>query len=105
MKDKQLIINRIRPDMVKRHDMMSASDVVDVLGLSLLGIVPDDENIVIATNKGEPLVDTDTAAGEAYMNICRRICGKDVPIPDFSHKENKVIRFMSKLWKKEKTCV
>ena len=43
MKDKQLIINRIRPDMVKRHDMMSASDVVDVLGLSLLGIVPDDE--------------------------------------------------------------
>lgn len=105
MKDKQLIINRIRPDMVKRHDMMSASDVVDVLGLSLLGIVPDDENIVIATNKGEPLVDTDTTAGEAYMNICWRICGKDIPIPDFSHKENKVIRFMSKLWKKEKTCV
>ena len=82
--------------------MMSASDVVDVLGLSLLGIVPDDENIVIATNKGEPLVDTDTAAGEAYMNICRRICGKDVPIPDFSHKENKVIRFMSKLFGRRK---
>ena len=78
-----LIINRIRMDMVKRGDMMSKEDVVDILAIDLLGIVPDDENIVIATNQGEPLVGTDCQSGTAFMNICKRIIGENIPFVEF----------------------
>jgi len=69
--------------MVKRGDMMSASDVVDILSVPLIGIVPDDENVVIATNQGEPLVGNNTLAGKAYQNICFRVAGKEVPFIEF----------------------
>ncbi|WP_026526582.1 septum site-determining protein MinD [Butyrivibrio sp. VCD2006] len=75
----QLVVNRIRPEMVKRGDMMSADDVVDILAVELLGVVPDDESIVIATNNGEPLAGDNSLSGQAYMNICRRILGESVP--------------------------
>jgi septum site-determining protein minD len=78
-----LVINRLRMDMVKRGDMMSAADVVDILGIPLLGIVPDDESVVIATNQGEPLVDSDTPAGRAYGNVVRRVMGEEVPFLNF----------------------
>ena len=78
-----LIINRLRYDMVKRGDMMSAADVIDILAISLIGIVPDDENVVIATNQGEPLVGNGTLAGKAYQNICYRVTGKEIPFLDF----------------------
>lgn len=57
VKKTDLIVNRIRTDMVKRGDMMSIDDVVDILAINLIGAVPDDEQIVISTNQGEPLVD------------------------------------------------
>ncbi len=76
----ELVINRIRYDMVKRGDMMNADDVVDIiLSIPLIGIVPDDENVVIATNQGEPLVESQTLAGKAYQNICMRILGNEIP--------------------------
>ncbi len=78
-----LIINRLRYDMVKRGDMMSAADVIDILAISLIGIVPDDENVVIATNQGEPLVGNGTLAGKADQNICYRVTGKEIPFLDF----------------------
>lgn len=78
-----LVINRMRHDMVKKGDMMSAADVVDILSLPLIGIVPDDENVVIATNQGEPLVGNHTLAGRAYANICDRLLGKEVPYMEF----------------------
>lgn len=62
--------------------MMTIDDVVDILAVSLIGAVPDDENVVISTNQGEPLVGGGTPAGKAYMNICRRVSGEDVPIMD-----------------------
>ena len=74
-----LVINRIRIEMVHRGDMMSSSDVVDILGIPLIGIVPDDENVVISTNQGVPLVGENCPAGLAYANIVERIQGKDVP--------------------------
>ena len=76
---KDLVINRIRMDMVKRGDMLSKEDVIDILAIDLIGIVPDDEEIVVATNKGEPLVGSGSLAGKAYVNICKRITGEEVP--------------------------
>lgn len=75
-----LIVNRIRPDMVRRGDMMTVEDVLDILGIPLLGAVPDDENVVIATNQGEPLAGSATLAGKAYKNICLRLLGHEVPL-------------------------
>ncbi len=86
MKHTHLIVNRIRMDMVKRGDMMSMDDVVEILAIDIIGAVPDDENIVVATNQGEPLVGNDTMAGKAYMNICHRILGEEVPFLDLDKK-------------------
>lgn len=74
-----LIINRLRMDMVKRGDMMSVEDVTEILSVHLLGAIPDDEQIVIGTNQGEPVIGLDSMAGKAYFNICKRILGEDVP--------------------------
>lgn len=88
-----LIINRLRTDLVKRGDMMSSSDVVDILAIPLIGVIPDDENVVISTNQGEPLVGNDTPAGMAYANVVQRIEGKDVPFMTFE----KSISFLAKV--------
>ncbi len=83
LKNPRLIINRIRPDMVKRGDMMDIEDMLDILAIDLLGVVPEDEMIVISTNKGEPVVmDSTSRAGQAYRNISLRITGENVPLMD-----------------------
>lgn len=92
----QLIINRLRPDMIARGDMMSIDDVVDILAIELIGAIPDDEQIVIATNQGVPLSGKNSPAEEAYRNICRRLTGEEVPYLDFTAKKG----FLSKLFKK-----
>lgn len=80
IKQIDLLINRIRPDMVKRGEMMSVEDVVEILAVNLLGAVPDDEEVVVSTNQGEPLAGEETLAGQAFFNICRRILGENVPL-------------------------
>ncbi|WHH61663.1 septum site-determining protein MinD [Petroclostridium sp. X23] len=78
-----LLINRIRIDMVKRGDMMTIDDIIDILAIDLVGVVPDDENIIISTNRGEPVVsDIKSRAGQAYRNITKRLTGEQVPIMD-----------------------
>jgi septum site-determining protein MinD len=75
-----LIINRLRLDMVKRGDMLSTEDVIDILAVNLIGIVPDDENIIISTNQGRPVVmQNGSTAGHAFKNISLRLMGHDVP--------------------------
>jgi septum site-determining protein MinD len=75
-----LIINRFKPDMVRRGDMLGTSDVIEILAIDLIGIVPEDEAIIISTNKGVPAVlDEKALAGQAFRNIARRIMGEDVP--------------------------
>ena len=86
MKRIDLIVNRLRVDMVKRGDMMNVDDVTEILAVNLIGAVPDDEQIVISTNRGEPLVGSDSLAGKAYMNICHRIMGEEVPFLDLNQK-------------------
>ncbi|GCE25969.1 site-determining protein [Dictyobacter alpinus] len=79
----RLILNRLRPEMVKRGDMMDVTDVLEVLSIELLGVVPEDEAIIVATNKGEPAVyDKRTKAGRAFMHASQRIMGEDVPLED-----------------------
>ncbi len=88
-----LVINRMRMDLVKRRDMMSSADVVDILAVPLIGVVPDDENVVIASNQGEPLVGNATLAGQAYQNICGRVLGKEIPYLDLEHPVSFWTRF------------
>lgn len=77
----RLIINRIRPEMVKRGEMLDVQDVLDILAIDLIGIIPDDESIVISSNKGEPLtLSGSSKAAKAFENIAGRITGKDVPL-------------------------
>jgi len=80
----QLIVNRVRPKMVELSQMMSVEDILDLLVIPLLGIIPDDERIIIATNKGEPLVfDPNPAVPtQAFKNIAQRFIGNDVPFLD-----------------------
>lgn len=100
IKQLQLIVNRLRMDMVSHGDMMSIDDVTEILAIDLIGAVPDDEQIVISTNQGEPLVGKgDSMAGQAYVNICRRILGEDVPLMDLSPKSSLWTKFTN-LFKK-----
>jgi len=80
IKDINLIINRIRPSMVKTDDMMSIEDVKNILGIELIGVVPDSEKIIIASNRGEPIVleAKSCLPGKAFDNIARRINGEEV---------------------------
>lgn len=79
----RLILNRLRPEMVRRGDMMDVADVLEVLGIGLIGIIPEDESIIVATNKGEPAVyDKRTRAGRAFLNAGHRIMGEDIPLDE-----------------------
>ncbi|MFZ5942737.1 MAG: septum site-determining protein MinD [Bacillota bacterium] len=94
----KLIINRIRPDMVKRGDMMNIEDMIDILAIELMGVVPEDEYIVVSTNKGEPAVlDMDSRAGQAYRNIAKRLTGEQVPLINLDYDDgivNKLKRLL-----------
>lgn len=76
----KLVINRVRPGMIKTNDMMDVDDVLEILSIKLLGVIPEDQEIIVSTNKGEPIVNTEgSLAGQAYRNIARRVSGEDVP--------------------------
>jgi septum site-determining protein MinD len=78
----KLIINRIRPDMVKKGDMLEVNDVLEILGIELIGIVPEDEKILISTNIGSPAaLEPTSRAGQAFRDIAQRIRGQAVPFP------------------------
>lgn len=93
IKQSHLIVNRLRTKMVKDNSMMSSDDVVEILAIDLIGVVPDDEQIIISTNNGDPLVGDESLAGQAYMNICRRLLGEEIPLLDLNGKNG----FFSKL--------
>lgn len=82
LKNPEVVINRLRPDMVEKGDMMDISDMIEILAINLLGVVPEDENIVISTNRGEPVVlrNGNSRAGTAFLNIARRINGEELPL-------------------------
>ncbi len=84
-----LIINRLNLAMVKRHDMLSAEDVLDLLSIDLIGIVPEDEDVVVATNRGTPIaLEPKSLAGQAFHNIARRMKGEQIPFMDLDSQGN-----------------
>lgn len=79
-KDSKVIINRIRPDMVRKGEMMDVGDILEILAVELLGIVADDASIVISTNRGEPVAKNDcSVAGKCFRNIAHRLNGENIP--------------------------
>ncbi len=88
IRNPKLLINRVRIDMVKRGDMMNMDDIIDILAIDLIGVVPDDEKIVVSTNRGEPAVtDPKSLAGQAYRNVTKRLQGQDVPLMNLESDE------------------
>ena len=92
IQDIHLIINRLRPDMIARGDMMSVEDVVEILAVNLIGSILDDEQIVIAANQGEPFSGRNSQAEEEYRNICRRLLGEEVPFAPLHQKKGMLQR-------------
>ncbi len=85
----RLIVNRLKPGLVQRGDMLDTSDVLDILAIDLIGIVPEDESVLISTNRGSPAAfDERSPAGIAFRNIGRRLMGEDVPFESFRDESN-----------------
>lgn len=99
IKNPLLVLNRLRPDMVSTGSMMSLEDVVEILAIDVLGVVPDDESIIVSTNMGEPAVlDDKSTAGTAFNHIARRITGEDVPFMDL-HAKNGLFSKLKNMFK------
>ncbi len=93
IRDPKLLVNRVRVEMVKRGDMMNIEDILDILAIDLLGVVPDDEKIVISTNRGEPAVtDPKSAAGQAYREVSSRIIGENIPIMPLATEDGLIFK-------------
>ena len=78
-----LILNRVRADMVRRGDMLDTDDVLDILAVTLLGIIPEDEAVLVGTNRGIPVaLNGKSNVGQAYRDVAVRLQGEDVPFPE-----------------------
>jgi septum site-determining protein MinD len=85
----QLVINRFNPSLVKRGDMLTSDDVLELLAVKLIGIVPEDENVIVSTNRGMPVaLEPKSKAGQSFVDISRRLMGEDVPMMDLEEKDN-----------------
>lgn len=93
----KLLLNRMKREMIKRGEMLSTDDILDVLAIDLIGIVPEDEAVIIASNRGTPIaLEMKTLAGKAYNNIARRLLGNDVPFDILDYNDG-FIRRLSRL--------
>lgn len=95
-----LIVNRLRSSMVQANDMMSVEDVQEILAVPLIGIIPDDERVIVSTNRGEPLVlsDNPSTAGTAFANVARRLEGEKVEFLDLSGNNDGILSRLRKLF-------
>lgn len=88
-----LILNRVNPEMVRRQEMLSPDDVLDLLAIELIGIVPEDQSVIVAANRGQPIaLEENSRAGQAFRNIAARLMGVDVPFMELESQEG--------LWKR-----
>jgi septum site-determining protein MinD len=99
LENHQLIVNRLNYRMTQSGEMLDVDDILDSLAIELIGVVPDDKNITISTNKGEPIVlNSKAASGQAFRNIARRITGEKVPIMDLSNEQEGIFSSLKKLF-------
>ena len=102
----KLLLNRVRPNMIKSKDMMSVEDVENILSCQKIGVIPEDTGIITSTNRGEPIVNNEKSlAGKAYMKVARIINGEDVPFLDIDEPKDfvgKLKKFFSGLKKQGK---
>lgn len=97
IEEMNLVINRLSPQMVKAGNMMDPQDIIDILSIDLVGVVPEDPEVVVSTNHGLPLAYSHASyAGEAYNRIAQRIEGEDIPIPEFK-TENWIGQLINRL--------
>jgi septum site-determining protein MinD len=95
----KLILNRVNAQLIQRGDMINTDDVLELLAVQLLGIVPEDEHVIISTNLGKPVaLDNKSKAGVAFNNIARRMMGDDIPFMDLEHKSD-LIQRLSRVFK------
>ena len=100
IKNPELIINKIRPSMVRRGEMMDVDDIVDLLSIDLIGVVPDDEYIITQTNKGEPVIQNRRApSGKSYMEIAKRVLGEKIEVT-IPKEERGLFAMLKKLFRK-----
>ncbi len=88
----QLMLNRIRPNLVRQGEMMSEAEVEEILPLPVLGVIPDDDAVVVSANRGEPIVGTATLSGRLFADACRRILGEEVPFGPLEEKKGWLAR-------------
>lgn len=99
--DVKFVINRIHPNLIKHGYMMNVDDAIDALGVQVVGIVPDDTDIIIAASKNETVAEMPSSlAGRAYRNIAERLTGRHVPIMEMPD-EDKFFRKLKKLFSKK----
>ncbi|HSH05071.1 MAG TPA: septum site-determining protein MinD [Anaerolineae bacterium] len=94
----KLVINRLKPTMVERGDMLSINDILEILAIELIGVIPEDETILISTNRGTPIALEDTnnnIAGQAFRNLALRVDGHDIPFLDLQTKNSFIDRLRS----------
>jgi septum site-determining protein MinD len=85
----QLILNRVNPTLTKRGDMLNTEDVLELLAINLIGVIPEDESVVVASNKGQPVtLSNNSKAGQAFRNIAKRLIGEEVPFMDLDAGNN-----------------
>ncbi|MFO7664293.1 MAG: septum site-determining protein MinD [Chloroflexota bacterium] len=93
-----LILNRVKPEMIQRGEMLSINDVLDILAVELLGVIPEDERILVASNQGLPLVMhgvNGSSAGQAFRDLARRLNGEVVPFMELGAKPRLMDRVRS----------
>ena len=92
-----LLVNSFRKQLVKEGNMLQISDICELLNTELLGVVLEDEHIIISQNHGESMMEKRSTSRTCYENICRRLVGEAVPIPDFLQEKH---RFRGFFWNK-----
>lgn len=90
---KYLIINRIVADMVQSGEMLRSEDILDILSIKLVGKVPEDSGVIDASNQGKPVIlDKNSIAGQAYMRISSRLCGKKVEMKNVENSDSSLFK-------------
>jgi septum site-determining protein MinD len=95
----KLIINRVNPQMIQRGDMMDTDDVLELLAIKLIGVVPEDEHVIVSTNIGKPVaLEEKSRSGQAFRNIARRLMGDEVPMMNLDQKDD-IFHRLSKVFR------